>query len=177
MSLNNIAKIGNVEQLELIPADEFADVSEIELAEWINTGHVAIKMAVRRLAIHVAQVGAWLVAAKDKVKHGEWLPWLSENCPKISQRTGRRYMEFYDKVIANRSILTDLGNMTPVQGYRAVGVVIDPTDPEPVVVPPLSEGKYHCLIVDPPWPVQRIDRDERPNQTASWNIYVRIHPV
>lgn len=132
---------------------------EAELADWINTGHVAIKMAVRRLAIHVAQVGAWLVAAKDKCQHGEWLPWLAENCPEISDRTVRRYMELYNRAISNRSVMSDLRNMTPHQGYQYLGIVKDPTDPEPVVVPPLPEGKYHCLVVDPPWPVQRIDRD------------------
>ena len=117
-----VSKIGNVEQLELSTAEEFMDTSDEMLAKWINTGHAAIKMAVRRLAIHVAQVGAWLVAAKNRCEHGEWLSWLLNNCPLIAERTARRYMEFYNKVISNRSILTDLNNMTPVQGYRAIGL-------------------------------------------------------
>ena len=71
-----ISKIGNVEQLELISAEDFAGVPEETLAEWINTGHAAIKMAMRRLAIHVAQVGAWLTAVRDRKQHGEWLPLL-----------------------------------------------------------------------------------------------------
>jgi N6-adenosine-specific RNA methylase IME4 len=167
MPTNNIAKIGNVEQLDLIPADEFTNVPETELTEWINTGHAAIKMAVRRLAIHVAQVGAWLVAAKDKCQHGEWLPWLAENCPEISQRTAYRYTELYEKF--RDSNLSLMANLPITTAYRELGIVKDPTDPEPVVTPPLPEGKYHCLVVDPPWPVQRIDRDERPNQTASWD--------
>lgn len=97
--MNNIEKIGYVEQLELMPAEEFYQTPEEELAEWINKGHAAIKMAVRRLAIHVAQVGAWLVAAKQKCQHGEWLEWLGENCPEISQPTVWRYMELYQKAI------------------------------------------------------------------------------
>ncbi len=124
-------------------------------------------MAVRRLAIHVAQVGAWLVAAKDKCQHGEWLDWLAEYCPEISQRTAYNYIATYDKL--KDTNLQLLANLTPIQAYKQIGIVKDPTDPEPVVVPPLPEGKYHCLVVDPPWPVQKIERDERPNQTASWD--------
>ena len=166
--MNLLDKIGNVEQLELIPADEFADVEASELAEWVNMGHGAIKMAVRRLAIHVAQVGAWLVAAKDKCEHGEWLDWLGENCPEISERTTRMYKEHYQKLIvlspAKRQLIAE---MPVTESYRALGIVKDPTAPMPVEPPPLPEGKYYTLIVDPPWPVQKIERDVRPNQQQS----------
>jgi N6-adenosine-specific RNA methylase IME4 len=30
--------------------------------------------------------------------------------------------------------------------------------------PPLPEGKFRCLVIDPPWPVQKIEREERPTQ-------------
>lgn len=33
--------------------------------------------------------------------------------------------------------------------------------PEPVPPPP---GKYRCIVIDPPWPMKKIERDERPNQ-------------
>jgi len=29
---------------------------------------------------------------------------------------------------------------------------------------PLPEGKYRCLVIDPPWPMQKIEREVRPNQ-------------
>jgi hypothetical protein len=29
---------------------------------------------------------------KKQKKHGEWLPWLAENCPDISERTAQDYM-------------------------------------------------------------------------------------
>ena len=88
-------------------------------------------MAVRRLAIHVAQVGAWLVAAKDKCQHGEWLEWLGENCPEISQRTAYNYIETYEKLIGTNLQL--VANLTATQGYRYLGIVKDPTDPLPFV--------------------------------------------
>ncbi|HEX5995994.1 MAG TPA: MT-A70 family methyltransferase [Jiangellales bacterium] len=37
--------------------------------------------------------------------------------------------------------------------------------PEPVAEPvPPPPGRYRCIIIDPPWPMQKIERDERPNQ-------------
>lgn len=114
-------------------------------------------MAVRRLAIHVAQVGAWLVAAKDKCQHGEWLSWLVEYCPEITRRTATNYMKLYDKAITANGQL--FSHLTPIQAYRELGIVKDPTDPEPVVTPPLPDGEYRCVIIDPPWPMQKINRD------------------
>ena len=48
-------------------------------------------------------------------------------------------------------------------------------EPEPVETPPLPEGKYRCIVIDPPWPMQKIERIERPNQGKSldyptWNL-------
>ena len=33
-----------------------------------------------------------------------------------------------------------------------------------VDTPPFPDKKYRCLVIDPPWPVQKIEREERPNQ-------------
>ena len=94
-------------------------------------------MAVRRLAIHVAQVGAFLVAAKDKCEHGEWLGWLEENCPEISQRTAYRYTKVYGKFRDGN--LSLMANLPITQAYRELGIVKDPTDPVPVETPALPE--------------------------------------
>ncbi|MGH7722223.1 MAG: MT-A70 family methyltransferase [Candidatus Dormibacteria bacterium] len=34
-----------------------------------------------------------------------------------------------------------------------------------IEVPP-PEGSYRCLVIDPPWPIERIEREVRPNQDA-----------
>ena len=86
--------------------------------------HTAIKFAVRRLAVHVAQVGGVLVVAKSKVKHGEWLGWLAENCSEITDRTARRYMATYDKG-AKLPDWTLMSDLTPMQAYKALGIVRD----------------------------------------------------
>lgn len=30
---------------------------------------------------------------------------------------------------------------------------------------PSAHGNYHAIVIDPPWPVKKIERDERPNQS------------
>lgn len=36
--------------------------------------------------------------------------------------------------------------------------------PEPAITPELPQGKYRCIVIDPPWPMKKIEREERPNQ-------------
>lgn len=36
--------------------------------------------------------------------------------------------------------------------------------PEPAVTPPIPPDKYRCIVIDPPWPMKKIEREERPNQ-------------
>jgi len=94
-----VRKIGKVEQLELFPAEEFADVSDNELQDWINIGHQAIQMAVVKLTVHAAQVGAWLTVMKSRKVHGDWEGWVAENCL-FKMRSTQKYMKLYRKLIA-----------------------------------------------------------------------------
>ena len=156
--------INLTEEVAIQHADDFASFSLDDLAQQINDGHQAIRFSVRRLAGHVAQMGAWLTAAKAKCQHGEWYQWLDSNCAEITQRTATNYMRTYDKAISNRKLISDL---TPTQAYKALGVVReghDPTPVEPVDLESLPEGKFRTLVVDPPWQMEKIERDERPNQ-------------
>jgi N6-adenosine-specific RNA methylase IME4 len=36
--------------------------------------------------------------------------------------------------------------------------------PEPAITPAIPIGKYRCIVIDPPWPMVKIEREERPNQ-------------
>lgn len=36
--------------------------------------------------------------------------------------------------------------------------------PEPVETPPLPDGTYQAIVIDPPWPMQKIERDIHPDQ-------------
>ena len=162
--------INLTEEVAIQHADDFASFSLDDLAQQINDGHQAIRFSVRRLAGHVAQMGAWLTAAKAKCQHGEWLPWLADNCSEVTERTVQKYMSVYQKIVSNTNLSSHLdavNKMSPTQAYRALGVVRDDnasTPSEPVDLESLPEGKYHTLVVDPPWQMEKIERDERPNQ-------------
>lgn len=159
-----IKHIGQVAEFEFQDADSLEAVPLDELAIWINTGHSAIKFAVRRLAVHVAQVGAFLVVAKSKVKHGEWLDWLAENCSEITVRTAQRYIGMYEKLSVHPNT-TLVSYLTPLQAYKALGIVRDANDiTEIVQLPPPEAGKYRTIVVDPPWEMQKIERIEASNQ-------------
>ena len=113
----------------------------------------------RRLAVHVAQVGAFLVVAKSKVKHGEWLDWLAENCPEISHDTATRYVKTYHGLrgLVNDSNYALVRNLTPMQAYKALGIVRDANDITEIVEPlPPPQGTYHTIVIDPPWEVWKM---------------------
>lgn len=39
--------------------------------------------------------------------------------------------------------------------------------PAPAISSPLPGGKYRCIVIDPPWPMQKLEREERPWQGRS----------
>lgn len=36
--------------------------------------------------------------------------------------------------------------------------------PDAAVTPALPEGRYRCIVIDPPWPMEKVERDARPDQ-------------
>jgi hypothetical protein len=69
----------------------------------INDAHDAVVNAARDALQKAMRAGELLVAVKDGQEHGDWKTWLTNNCPKISDRTARLYMSLSkneDKLIA-----------------------------------------------------------------------------
>jgi hypothetical protein len=62
-----------------------------DLAARIRAEHEACIAGLRRSVEHAITVGKLLVEAKLLLKHGQWLPWLSEHCA-MSERTAQLYM-------------------------------------------------------------------------------------
>ena len=56
------------------------------LADKINAEHEACRSAMRKGLEHALEAGRLLLEAKKGLPHGEWLPWLKENCPDIGER-------------------------------------------------------------------------------------------
>ena len=63
-----------------------------ELAAAINAEHQAAERTARTALDHARAAGDKLLQAKAQVDHGQWLPWLSANCPDIAVRTAQAYM-------------------------------------------------------------------------------------
>jgi hypothetical protein len=61
------------------------------LAASINTEHDDCLAAMQQSLSHALAAGNMLVEAKSLVAHGEWLPWLADNCA-IPKRTAQLYM-------------------------------------------------------------------------------------
>ena len=70
------------------------------LAAQINDEHAAAENALRAGLAHALRAGELLIAAKQLVPHGGWLPWLAANC-KVSERTAQAYI----RLAARRSEL------------------------------------------------------------------------
>ena len=62
------------------------------LAARINSEHEACRSAMQQGLEHALEAGRLLLEAKKGLPHGEWLPWLKENCPDIGERTAQNYM-------------------------------------------------------------------------------------
>jgi hypothetical protein len=63
-----------------------------DLATQINAEHAQVRSAFRTGLDHALACGKLLIRAKDSLPHGQWLPWLEEHCPDISERLAQRYM-------------------------------------------------------------------------------------
>ena len=62
-----------------------------ELAARIRAEHEATGDALKSSVEHGIAAGELLIEAKAKVQHGQWLPWLRDNC-EMSERTAQLYM-------------------------------------------------------------------------------------
>jgi len=110
-------------QLQLVfeTAEEATQKYTLEqLAELINGGQEKIGYGLRYSAIQVCQSGGYLTAAKAKVNHGGWLPWLADNCQEISQQAASNYMRLYEAYKENYQLI---GNLTPTQAYKQLGII------------------------------------------------------
>jgi N6-adenosine-specific RNA methylase IME4 len=57
----------------------------------------------------------------------------------------------------------DLSIATAAEVRKVAHAVLAGSRPQEAA--PLPVGKYRCIVIDPPWPIEKIARDERPNQT------------
>jgi hypothetical protein len=77
-----------------------------DLAARIKAEHEACVGAMRRGLKHAITAGELLAEARELVPHGEWLPWLANNCA-VSARSAQRYMKLAghkDEIVKNDTV-------------------------------------------------------------------------
>jgi hypothetical protein len=125
-----------------------------DLAARIRSEHEASSAALSRGVVHAIAAGQLLAEAKAQVPHGQWLPWLEENCA-MSVRTAQLYMRIAKGKPALREaeIRNDVAHLTmndaaemvapTLRAARLVGFVRrleGATDPEAFVSLCVAEG-------------------------------------
>src|SRR5258708_1445730 len=110
------------------------------LATRIRKEQRAIEAAYWSAVDHAMAAGDLLIEAKRKLKHGEWLPWLTIHC-EISERVAQKYMLLARKrpeIEANPNRGSDLTTITkalmlvaPTPGSRTVVEFIAPPSSPP----------------------------------------------
>lgn len=121
------------------------------LAAEINAEHEAAESYARkaiedvRASIeHARAAGDKLLLAKAGVAHGQWLPWLVANCPKVSIRRAQEYMRVAREWPAIEAKYADSAHLT-IDG--ALALLAAPT-PEPL--PPVSAAPPAPATAPPP---------------------------
>jgi N6-adenosine-specific RNA methylase IME4 len=78
--------------------------------------------------------------------------------------TNGRYVQDAKKLAEEEPELFDRVKAGELTIPKAKQVVARQRTPEPTETPPLPDGMYRCIVIDPPWPIKKIEREERPNQ-------------
>lgn len=68
-------------------------VHQPAIAAEIIAAHKAANTAARSALEHARVAGEKLIEAKANIGHGQWLPWVAEHLPMITERTVQNYMK------------------------------------------------------------------------------------
>jgi hypothetical protein len=64
-----------------------------ELAQLITQSHRAADGSAREAVQHAITAGRLLLEVKGRLPHGDFQPWLKQNCADVTLRTAQRYMQ------------------------------------------------------------------------------------
>lgn len=118
---------------------------ERKLDNAIKRGHIAAGAHSRGYEKAAAVTGYLLKEKQRRLGPRKFAPWLDKHFEGHRQ-TAWRYMKMADDALV-------IGN-TGVTDAPALST----GEPPP--------GEYRCIVIDPPWPMKKIERDVRLNQTA-----------
>lgn len=109
----NARKDYYIEDQEEIRRKQYREMEEAEFREYMERPRTIkditeeILEAKRDGGEAILTIGRCLIEAKDKLRHGEWLPWLNEQV-ELSERTAQKFMQLA-REWSNPNTLADLG--------------------------------------------------------------------
>jgi hypothetical protein len=127
-----------------------------DLAARIRAEHDLTLSGFKQGMMHALRVGELLIEAKRQLnKHGQWLPWLAENCPNIEKRTAQVYMRLVkhraeiEAKTQNAAHLGIGGALQLLASHTDAKPSTSPADhhaetkpaPEAEIIPPVPEPK------------------------------------
>lgn len=103
------------------------------LAAQINSEHASGLDNARSAVEHARRAGELLLQAKQRLRHGEWLPWLETNCPDVSARSATGYMQVArhpPEVLESQTLRKALARLSKPKSATVADLPEwDPTDP------------------------------------------------
>lgn len=109
----NARKDYYIEDQEEIRRKQYREMEEAEFREYMERPRTIediteeILEAKRDGGEAILTIGRCLIEAKEKLRHGEWLPWLNEQV-ELSERTAQKFMKLA-REWSNPNTLADLG--------------------------------------------------------------------
>jgi hypothetical protein len=93
------------------------DIEEQQAIAEINKLHQDLQELATGALDRAIRLGELLSAAKSRLPHGQWLPWLASNVA-FSERTARNYMRIFENRAALKSAnVADFGEAYRLLGY------------------------------------------------------------
>jgi hypothetical protein len=143
-----------------------------DLAARIKIEHTAVAAALRDSIKHAIAAGELLLEAKEQVPHGQWLPWLRENCG-VSPRSAQGYLRLANhrgELEANAL----LAHLTMEEALKALAAPKKLESREPrmtgeeraTILPDKGEVSFGCVFLDP-----AVDPDDPDNHTAEMLLH------
>ena len=133
------------------------------LAAEINSEHEAADGHARKAIEHARAAGDKLLLAKAHVAHGQWLPWLAANCPKVSIRRAQEYMRVAREWPALQAKYADSAHLT-IDGALALLAAPTPEPLPPVSAPPPAPPP--APPANPPQKVSLVEKINREHQLS-----------